>query len=146
MIDEPVDVVEEYEYLGSIVMSDCGLGTEINAWIGKAFSSLRSMSKVLWYQQKIKVRAKMKNLFFWPNRWSGYIIFWCVAQSCILVVPASEREIFKQRNTHIAKSQSQWWKQLSIFWVARNNSAWQQWKQCCRKEAKMVRACTHVAS
>ena len=58
--DEPVDVVEEFEYFGSIVMSDCELDREINVQIRRASSSFRSLYRILWYQQKIKMSTKMR--------------------------------------------------------------------------------------
>ena len=57
---ETVDVVEEFEYLGSIVMSDCELDREINVRIRKASSSFRNLCRILWYQQKIKMSTKMR--------------------------------------------------------------------------------------
>ena len=45
--DEPVDVADEFKYLGSTITSDCGLGEEISARIRKASNSFRSLSKVL---------------------------------------------------------------------------------------------------
>ena len=58
--DNTVDVVEEFEYLGSTVASDCGLDKEVSARIRKASSSFRSLSRVLWYQKKIKTETKMR--------------------------------------------------------------------------------------
>ena len=60
MAAETVDVVEEFEYLGSIVMSDCELDREINVRIRKASSSFRNLCRILWYQQKIKISTKMR--------------------------------------------------------------------------------------
>ena len=53
--DEPVDVVEEFEYLGSTAASDCRLDKEISAR-----NSLRNLSRVFWYQKKIKTGTKMR--------------------------------------------------------------------------------------
>ena len=39
LADEPVDVVEEFEYLGNIVMSNCELDREISVRIRKPSSS-----------------------------------------------------------------------------------------------------------
>ena len=52
--------MEEFEYLGSIVMSDCELDREINVRIRKASSSFRSLCRILWYQQEIKMSTKMR--------------------------------------------------------------------------------------
>ena len=60
LADEHVDVVEEFEYFGSIVMSDCELDREINVRIRKASSSFRSLCGILWYQQKIKMSTIMR--------------------------------------------------------------------------------------
>lgn len=53
-VDELVEVVEEFEYLGSVVTSVCMLDREISVWICKASNSFRSLCKTLWYQKSIK--------------------------------------------------------------------------------------------
>ena len=55
-----VNVVEEFEYLGSTVMADFGLDREINARIRKASNSFRCLSRILWYQQRIKIGTKLR--------------------------------------------------------------------------------------
>lgn len=60
LANEPVDVVNEFEYLGSIVMSDCRLDREINAQLRKALKNFRCLSRIPWYQQKIKIRRKLR--------------------------------------------------------------------------------------
>ena len=60
LADEPVDVVEGFEYMGSIVMSDCELDREINVRNMKASNSFRSLCRILWYQQKIMMSTKMR--------------------------------------------------------------------------------------
>ena len=59
LVDEPVDIVEEFEYLGSIVTANCELDREVNARIRKASSNFRSLCRILWYQ-KIKMGTKLR--------------------------------------------------------------------------------------
>ena len=40
LAEEPVTILVESKYLGSTVMSDCGLYREIDTWIMKAFTVL----------------------------------------------------------------------------------------------------------
>ena len=56
---EAVSVVEEFEYLGSTVTSTCSLDKEIDCQINKASRSVTSLSKILWYQRKIKWKNKL---------------------------------------------------------------------------------------
>ena len=45
--DEPVDVIEEFEYLGSVVTSSCELDREISTRIRKASDGFRSLCRTL---------------------------------------------------------------------------------------------------
>ena len=56
--DEPIQVVSNFQYLGSIVQNDCRLDAEVNSRICKASSAFRSLSQILWYQRKIKTCTK----------------------------------------------------------------------------------------
>ena len=104
LADEPVDVVEEFEYLGSIVMSDCELDREINVQIRKASSSFRSLCRILWYQQKIKMSTKMRmfKAAILPILLYGseMKLLQCFVMRCLrITLGVSSRE--KQRNTDI---------------------------------------------
>ena len=59
-IDDPVSVVEDFEYLGSAVSADCSLDKEISSRISKASRSFNSLCRVLWYQRRVKTRTKMR--------------------------------------------------------------------------------------
>ena len=54
-----MSVVEEFEYLGSTVTSTCTLDKEIDLRISKASRSFTSLSRVLWYQRRIKRKNKL---------------------------------------------------------------------------------------
>ena len=56
---EPIEVVSHFQYLGSIVQNDCGMEAEINSRICKASSAFQSLSRMLWYQRKIKTSTKL---------------------------------------------------------------------------------------
>ena len=58
--DDPVSVVEEFEYLGSTISADCSLEKEISSRINKASRSFNSLCRVLWYQRGVKTRTKMR--------------------------------------------------------------------------------------
>ena len=58
--DEAVDVIEEFEYLGSVVTSSCELDREISTRIRKASNSFRSLCRTLWYQKSIKLCIKLR--------------------------------------------------------------------------------------
>ena len=56
--DDPVDVVCNFQYLGSIVQDNCGTVIEVDFRICKASKAFRSLCHILWYQSKIKNRTK----------------------------------------------------------------------------------------
>ena len=58
-VDEPIETVSHFHYLGSIVQNDCGLDIEINSRICKASHAFQSLSRILWYQRKIKTSTKV---------------------------------------------------------------------------------------
>ena len=60
--EEPIEVVSHFQYLGSIVQSDCGIDSEINSRICKASSAFQSLSRILWLQSKIQIRTKLRIL------------------------------------------------------------------------------------
>ena len=110
--DDPVNVVEEFEYLGSTVMADCGLDREINARIRKASNSFRCLSRILWYQQRIKIGTKLRmlkaatlpTLLYGSETWAPMVKQLKRLQSFVMrclrvILGVSVRE--KQRNTEI---------------------------------------------
>ena len=110
--DDPVNVVEEFEYLGSTVMADCGLDREINARIRKASNSFRCLSRILWYQQRIKIGTKLRmfkaailpTLLYGSETWAPLVKQLKRLQSFVMrclrvILGVSVRE--KQRNTEI---------------------------------------------
>ena len=58
--DEPVSVVESFEYLGSTISADCSLDKEVSSRISKASRSFNSLCRILWYQKRIKTKTKMR--------------------------------------------------------------------------------------
>ena len=58
--DELVSKVEDFEYLGSIITSDCSLDKEISSRISKASRVFNSLYKVLWLQKGVKSRTKLR--------------------------------------------------------------------------------------
>ena len=110
--DEPVDVVEELENLGSIVTSVCGLDREINVRIRKASNSFRRLCKILWYQKSIKQSTKprmlkvaiMPTLSYGSETWTPLSQHLKRLQSFVthclrIILGVSVRE--KQRNTTV---------------------------------------------
>ena len=57
---DPVEVVSSFEYLGSIMSDDCSLSAEVEARISKASRAFSSLSRILWYQRKIKQQTKIR--------------------------------------------------------------------------------------
>ena len=55
-----VKVVHHFEYLGSIVSDDCSLDKEVESRIAKASRAFGSLSRILWYQRKIKRHTKLR--------------------------------------------------------------------------------------
>ena len=60
--DVPVEVVSHFQYLGSIVQDDCGSALEVDSRICKASKAFQSLSRILWYQRKIKSCTKLRIL------------------------------------------------------------------------------------
>ena len=60
--DALVEVVSHFQYLGSIVQDDCGSELEVDSRICKASKAFQSLSRILWYQQKIKPCTKLRIL------------------------------------------------------------------------------------
>ena len=52
--EEPIQVFSHFQYLGSIVQSDCGMDSEINSRICKASVAFQSLSHILWLQRKFR--------------------------------------------------------------------------------------------
>ena len=57
---ELVSVVQEFEYLESIISADCSLDKEVSSRISKASRCFNSLCRVLWYQRRIKTRTKIR--------------------------------------------------------------------------------------
>ena len=57
--DDPVEVVSNFQYLGSIVQDNCGTDIEVDSRICKASKAFCSLGRILWYQRKIKIRTKL---------------------------------------------------------------------------------------
>ena len=47
-------MVSHFQYLESIVQNNCGIDTEINSRIFKSSHAFQSLTRILWYQRKIK--------------------------------------------------------------------------------------------
>ena len=58
--EEPVAVVEEFEYLGSTISQDCTLDREIRRRISNASHTFRSLYRVLWCRKRLKTATKMR--------------------------------------------------------------------------------------
>ena len=111
-VDELVEVVEEFEYLGSVVTSACSLDREISVRIRKASNSFRSLCKVLWYQKSIKQSIKLRmfkaaivpTLLYGSETWTPLSQHLKRLQSFVMrclriILGISVRE--KQRNTTV---------------------------------------------
>ena len=59
---ESIEVVSSFQYLGSIVQDNCGLDTEVDSRICKASAAFQSLSRILWYQRKIRTSTKVRIL------------------------------------------------------------------------------------
>ena len=59
--DDPVEVVSNFQYLGSIVQDNCGTAIEGDSRICKAPKAFRSLCCILWYQCKRKTCTKRRN-------------------------------------------------------------------------------------
>ena len=55
-----VESVTRFQYLGSIVQDDCGSDLEVNSRICKASQAFGSLSRILWYQKKIRTQTKFR--------------------------------------------------------------------------------------
>ena len=67
--EQPVAVVEEFEYLGSTITKDCTLDREVNIRISKASRTFGSLYRVLWSRNNIKTSTNMrlfKRVWSWP--------------------------------------------------------------------------------
>ena len=56
----PIEPVSSFQYLGSIVQDDCGSDLEVNSRICKASQAFGSLSRILWYQKKIRSQTKLR--------------------------------------------------------------------------------------
>ena len=56
--DDPVEVVSNFQYLGSIVQDHCSTVIEVDSRICKASKAFCSLCRILWYQHKIKILTK----------------------------------------------------------------------------------------
>ena len=58
--DINIEQVTQIKYLGSILNSDNTVDAEVESRINKASQVFRSLSRLVWYQRKIKVSTKLK--------------------------------------------------------------------------------------
>ena len=58
--DINIEQVTQFKYLGSILNSDNTVDAEVESRIIKASQVFRSLSRLVWYQRKIKDSTKMK--------------------------------------------------------------------------------------
>ena len=58
----PFEVVSSFQYLGSVVSSDDSPTAEVESCIAKASQAFRSLSRLLWYQKRIKTTTKLRIL------------------------------------------------------------------------------------
>ena len=58
--EQPIAVVEEFEYLGSTITKDCTLEREVNMRISKASRTFGLLYLVLWSRSNIKTSTKMR--------------------------------------------------------------------------------------
>ena len=54
--DVPIDTVDDFQYLGSTVSNDCTSDSEII----RAAQTFQSLSRLLWYQRKIRTSTKLR--------------------------------------------------------------------------------------
>ena len=60
--DDPIEVVSHFQYLGSVVQDDCNCDTEVDTRICKASATFQSLSRILWFQRRIKTATKLRIL------------------------------------------------------------------------------------
>ena len=58
--DINIEQVTQFKYLGSILSSNNTVDAEVESRINKASQVFRSLSRLVWYQRKIKVSTKLK--------------------------------------------------------------------------------------
>ena len=58
--DTNIERVSQFKYLGSILRSDNSVDAEVESCINRAAQVFRSISRLVWYQNKIKVSTKIK--------------------------------------------------------------------------------------
>ena len=76
--DNYLEEVTQFKYLGSILSSDNSVDTEVEARINRAAQAFRTLSRLVWYQPKIKVQTKLKlfkaviipNLLYGSETWN----------------------------------------------------------------------------
>ena len=56
---EPTKVVEDFEYLGSMIAQDCLLDRKMDRRISKAAHAFHSLYRVLWCRKGLKVVTKL---------------------------------------------------------------------------------------
>ena len=58
--EEPVAIVEEFQYLGSTISQDCTLDREISVRISEAGRIFSSLYRVLWCRKRLKTSMKVR--------------------------------------------------------------------------------------
>ena len=59
--DDPVEVMCNFEHLGSFVQDNYGTVIEVYSRICKASKAFRSLCRILWYQRKLKTCTKLRS-------------------------------------------------------------------------------------
>lgn len=58
--DDTIEVVSHFQYLGSVIQDNCNSNLEVDTRICKASSASHSLSRILWFQRRIRMRTKLR--------------------------------------------------------------------------------------
>ena len=104
---DPIEVVSSFRYFGSTMSDDCSLTAEVEARISKAPKASSSLSRVFWYQRKIKQQTKIRPVLMYDlecavltvphKKWMQSFVMRCLR---IILGISVQEEI---RNTAIRK-------------------------------------------
>ena len=56
----PVEPVPSFQYLGSVIQENCGSNLEVSSRVCNASQAFGSLSRILWYQKKIRTQTKLR--------------------------------------------------------------------------------------